>query len=664
MQTLYEKSARFIGHYTFIIIIRLKKVNGGIDMKRISESFFTGINYWGSKEAINMWQNFDSQSIENDLKLLKNAGITHLRIFPLWSVFQPLTALYGPHSVYEYSFGEEPLPDTPAGKAGVSEEACQKFEKFCRLAEKYDIKLIVAMITGHMSFRTYNPPAFDGKELLSDPTVIKWQIRFVRYFVERFKNEKSIIGWDLGNEPVNMPGLKNKHRDTFYIWCSIIAYTIKICDSKKPVISGIADSEIENAYSNLKDIGGICDIHTTHPYNIFSTNSDPVNTMKPILDLPFKCALGESVSGIETFVQEFSATGYMNCSKKTEADFYRASLFACLSHDCHGTMWWCAFDQGHHNYAPYRWNTIGSDYGFFDKTLREKPIVAENIKFKKILQQLPEGKLPKHNTNAAILIPRDDGGADKNILRTSFMLAKQANMDIKFSYLLDPIIDSPLYIIPSIKTHKSIPKNRLDELLQKVRNGAVLYLCADTGLLRQIPEITGVEFSYREGVNSEKFLNINGEQLPIKTEYFYKPESITAQIIGTDENGEGVFFKHKMGKGYVYFLTLPLESCLANKHGAFFKDDQPPYDLVYRELAKCAGVVRICDSDNPYIRLTEHAIDENSLYVVAINYSNKEQTAKFLTQSGYKVFTVFGEQLCSDRFTLKENDGIILRLEK
>ena len=111
-------------------------------------------------------------------------------------------------------------------------------------------------------------------------------------------------------------------------------------------------------------------------------------------------------------------------------------------------------------------------------------------------------------------------------------------------------------------------------------------------------------------------------------------------------------------------MTLPLESYLANKHGAFFKDEQPPYDLVYRELAKCAGVVRICDSDNPYIRLTEHTIDENSLYVVAVNYSNKEQTAKLSTESGYKIFTVFGEQLCGDTLTLKENDGIILRLEK
>lgn len=78
--------------------------------------FFTGINYWASNNAINMWRDFDEHVVENDFKLLKNAGITHLRVFPLWPVFQPLTALYGPTTkVYEYAFGEDPCPTPRPG---------------------------------------------------------------------------------------------------------------------------------------------------------------------------------------------------------------------------------------------------------------------------------------------------------------------------------------------------------------------------------------------------------------------------------------------------------------------------------------------------------------------------------------------------------------------
>lgn len=87
------------------------------------------------------------------------------------------------------------------------------------------MKLVVALITGHMSFRTYNPPVFDGKELLSDPTVIKWQLRFVRYFAERFKGEDVIVSWDLGNEPIHMPGIEDKP-------CIIILYVALVLPDK------------------------------------------------------------------------------------------------------------------------------------------------------------------------------------------------------------------------------------------------------------------------------------------------------------------------------------------------------------------------------------------------------------------------------------------------
>lgn len=633
-------------------------------MDRISNVFFTGINYWDSAQSINMWQNFDAASIEQDLAALSSVGITHLRVFPLWPVFQPLHALYGPNDVYEYAFGEEPLPDTPAGRAGVSEEACQKFECFCKLAKKYQMHLIVGLITGHMSFRTYAPPAFAGKALLSDPTVLKWQVRFVKYFVSRFRHEPTIAGWDLGNEPIQLPGLDGLHPDAFYVWCSLIADAIRCCDPERPIISGLDHAAVEQGPSNLKMIGEMCDIHTTHPYNIFSTSTDPLNTMKPILDLTFQCRLSEDIAGIPTFVQEFGSIGYSNCSKKTEADFYRACLWATLSHSSPGVMWWCAFDQGHFDYAPYRWNTIGSDYGFFDRERNKKPVAEENLAFKKLLASLPGGTLPKHTTNAVVLVPRDDGGADMDLLRAAYLLAKQANLDVSFSYLPDPIPDSPLYLIPSIKTHKSMPKNRLDELLKKVKQGSVLYLCADSGLIRQLPEFTGVEISYREEVNCEKSLKLGEISLPIKTRFYYQPEHIRGQVLGWDETGQGVFFQYSYGAGLVCFLTLPLERHLADCHGVFFQEDPPPYHLVYRELAKAAGISRVCDSDHPYIRLTEHPIDRNSLYVTAINYSNRPAAAKLTIKPGYAVTAVLGQSWKDHTITLRENDGILIKLEK
>ena len=61
--------------------------------KLFSGGFFTGVNYWALKNATNMWEDFDEASIEEDMKAMAAAGVTHLRVFPTWHVFQPLKAL-------------------------------------------------------------------------------------------------------------------------------------------------------------------------------------------------------------------------------------------------------------------------------------------------------------------------------------------------------------------------------------------------------------------------------------------------------------------------------------------------------------------------------------------------------------------------------------------
>ena len=628
-------------------------------MEKLFNGFFTGINYWGCKSATNMWEDYDPADIAADLDAMKAAGVTHLRVFPMWAVFQPLTALYTTSmKPYEFRFGEERLPDTPAGRAGVSEEACRMFENFCDLVEERGLKLIVGLITGHMSFREFAPPAFAGRHRLSDPTVLKWQLRFVRYFVGRFKDRKGIVGWDLGNEVNNMAHTPDFEEDDFYVWCSAIADAIRASDGTRPVVSGMDASSISRRPDNLITVRETCDVHTCHPYNIFATRSDPLPTMKPISDLIFKCRMYEDVSEKPTFVQEFGSIGYMNCSKKTEADFYRACLYACLSHGCHGVMWWCAFDQGHHRFAPYNWNNIGSDYGFCDRNRQPKPIAEENLKFHELLKKLPGGELPAHATDGVILIPRDNGDANNDTLRAAFMLGKRANLDFRFSYAVEAIPDSPLYILPSVSSNQTIPADRLDTILSNVEKGSVFFMSIGEALFRQIPEIFGVNIAWREIAPAHKDVTFGGEVLPVDVPVSYTIESAEADVLATDAQGNPVFFVKQHGKGRVFLLLMPLEKFLAQKQGAFYAENEPAYDLVYRELAKAANVQRVADSDCPFVRLTEHPVDENTRYVVAVNYSQYPRKAK-ITLKGGTLEPFHGANVENGVLKLRENDGAV-----
>lgn len=224
-------------------------------MNDIFKNFFLGINYWDSKNAVKMWENYDSSVIESDFAKMKKAKITHLRIFLMWPDFQPLTAFYNTKNVYEWGLSGKTLPDTKAGQAGVSEKMCKNFADFCRLAEKYGFKLIVALLTGHVSFGLFLPPAFYNRNMLTDSTVVKWEIKFVKYFVERFKNEKAIVAWDLGNK-VNAVADESFSSDDAYVRMSTIANAIKSVDNSRYVISGMESDEIEKGF-NLKSIGDI-----------------------------------------------------------------------------------------------------------------------------------------------------------------------------------------------------------------------------------------------------------------------------------------------------------------------------------------------------------------------------------------------------------------------
>ncbi len=627
-------------------------------MNKISDKFFTGINYWASKNAIHMWRDYDRASIENDMKLLRDAGITMLRVFPTWNDFQPLSAFCAPGRIYEYGLNGNVLPDTMAGRAGVDEEMCRRFEDFCAIAKEYDMDIIVGLLTGHMSFGNLIPPALVNLDVVTDPIALRWEIRYIKYLVSRFKEISNIIAWDLGNEIENL--CSGNTKDEFHIWCNILADSIRVSDSTRPIATGLGGFCIENGRANLYDLAESCDMNTVHAYNIFETARDPVNTMKPILDNIFKCRISEDIGSTPTFLQEFGAIGYTNCSLKSEAEFYRATVLATLSHGFHGTMYWCAFDQGYLTFPPYNWNNIGSDYGFYDKELNKKPIVDENIRIKPLL----DIDLPKYETNCTIIVPREEQGFEKDILRSTYLLAKRANLDADFCYALDKLPDSDLYILPSVKYDKAITNTRLGELMDKVKEGASLYISLSRAYFRNIPQMAGVTVNNRIDISKDKHIVFNDCDLVVNSDVEYDITETECQVLAYDENDMPMFVKNSYGKGNIYFLFAPLEEYLANRNGTFFEDNTPDYEYIYRTISENITDKKICNIHSKFICATEHYCDDGSVYIFAINYSNKEQSAMISVPDEYNLSVVWGGELQGRSITIGACDGILIRLEK
>ena len=151
--------------------------------------FEFGVNYWASETATRMWRDWRPESIEKDLAVLEAHGVTVLRVFPTWSDFQPIVEVhragpdYGNRRETRFTLDELPLPDTPAGRAGVDEKMLGRFAEFCDMAERHGMKLIVAILTGHMTFRLFIPPAIENRNPQSDPVALYWEAKYIDCFV-------------------------------------------------------------------------------------------------------------------------------------------------------------------------------------------------------------------------------------------------------------------------------------------------------------------------------------------------------------------------------------------------------------------------------------------------------------------------------------------------
>ncbi len=576
-------------------------------------NYCIGCNYWSSKSAMYMWREWDETVIEKDFKILSENGINVLRIFPLWPDFQPITKLYGPNGSYHYGFKDGILPETSAGKNGIDEVMMQRFDRLILIAEKYNLKLIVGILTGWMSSQLFVPPALEGLNVLSSPEAIKWEIRFVKYFVNHYSNCDTIVAWDLGNECNNMGKLTDS--DQVWLWCNCITDAIKVSDSlNRPVISGLHGLSIDGIWK-ICDQGEICDGLTTHPYPCFTPycNYDRINGIRPIMHSTCESLFYANLSGKPCIIEEIGSIYNVLAGSKTSAQFAKATSFSAWANGINGYMWWCNHDFDKLNKTPYIWNPLERELGLITSDGQIKPALMAIKDFSEFLKKLPFNELPKADVDGYILVgkteqPFDSWGESFN----SYVLAKQAGLNMNFSYINSPIPESNLYILPCVSDFEFFEAFRFDELMEKVHNGATLYVSLKDPYINGYDRFFGAELLNKYNrLATEKFV-FNNTEFTIDTKAEIELEPTSAEVISTNSSGLPCLLKNNYGKGTIYLLTYPLESYISTQSNA---PENYDYYKIYSLLVTDKDVY----STNKNVCLTKH----DNIFV-AINYSDKE----------------------------------------
>lgn len=599
-----------------------------------SGKMYAGCNYWASHAGIYMWRDWDESVVDNDFKQLAELKIKLVRVFPLWPDFQPIETIYGYAGAVEgYSIdGGATLLDS--FDCGMNETMLLHFEKLLETAQKYNISLIPSLITGWMSGRLFVPPALVGRNLITDPLAIKWEIKFIKAFVKRFKYNKAIAAWCLGNECNCMSPVESAEQA--WLWQSCLSNAFKSEDPSRQVISGMHSqfTKTEGKWT-LQDCGDTCDIITTHPYASpeYKTDHELMNTIKPLIHPAAQTLYSAAISNKPCFIEETGTYGQMYGNEEMNAKYMEGAIFTAWAHNCLSYLWWIGYDQGSLIYHPFGYNNRASNYGLFreDRSLKSVgKVIKEYNEFTENFGSLPERLVDA----VCIVTPHQNTWEAAG---ASFILAKQARMELTFAYSLDELPESDVYIIPNMHSASPFSAEYLKKLMKRVENGATLYISLGNGFPKNLNKDFGFELISRKVTNFVESMNLDGDELEVKSNVIYDIVlKSNALSLAKNREGKDVFIKSTYGKGTVYTLMYSLEGYLYQKMDAFTNEK---HYKIYDKLRQSIKNQRCVCCENRMIGITEHPLNENERYIVAVNYG-EDAAVDFTLKQGWKLSCV------------------------
>ncbi len=617
--------------------------------------FMLGCNYWDKEHGTDMWRFFDENVIRKDIKMLSENGVKYMRCFPNWRDFQPVNKIYawrGEEKGY-CDYEDRPLSNT----LGIDYSQIDNFKKFAAICDEYGIKLIVSVVTGWMSGRQFWPKGLMGKNGITDPEVLMWTARFIKGFVEGVKSCKNIVMWDLGNESNCLGQVKNRYEA--YVWTTYVRNAIYAADTTRPISSGMHGLDTCESAWSIKDQGEITDYLTPHPYASRSINNDyePVNRLRTTLLPTAQCMYYEALSGKPTILQEQGTFSQATANKDMSADFGRINILSSFVHGVKGWLWWCGPNHSNVNNTPYTWGMMERDLSLFELDGTPRPIAHTIKEIGEVLDALSFEEMPKRDIDAVCLLTAQPNRW--NNASASFVLGKQAGIEVTFAEVSNVaevinVPDSDLYIMPCIEGWEVVNQTALDKIYEKVNDGATLYISYDGGDFFHFEERTGLRSNGIVRSRKQHTAAFDFGNISYYSEREIIIESVGAEALAYNEEGNIVLSCFNYGKGRVFFLNMPLERTLAVTYEAYNKD----YYKIYKKFADNVLKNKIVISNNPEIGVTQHKVDDNNYIIAALNYSDKDINCEFEIASGWtlKAFSNNGNSIgkCNAEFYYAE----------
>ncbi|MFF7249288.1 glycosyl hydrolase [Embleya sp. NPDC008237] len=143
-----------------------------------------GVNYTPSVGWFHHWLDFDPDVVRADLDSITALGMDHIRVFPLWPLFQPNRTLIRPRAVEQLVA----LADA-AGERGLD--------------------VSVDGLQGHLSSFDFQPSwlrTWHRRNMFTDPQALSGEEEYLRTLAAALADRPNFLGMTLGNETNQFSG--------------------------------------------------------------------------------------------------------------------------------------------------------------------------------------------------------------------------------------------------------------------------------------------------------------------------------------------------------------------------------------------------------------------------------------------------------------------------
>ena len=604
-----------------------------------------GVNFWSRTGGPLMWRSYDSQVIREELRVLREHGLTMTRSFFYWPDFMP-----------------EP--------ERIDEQMTARFADFLDRHAEAGLTTVPTFLVGHMSGENWDPAWRNGRDLYSDVWMVAREAWFAGEMVRRFASHPAVCGWLVSNE---MPiyGGEDSPRETVSAWAQLIIGAIRAAGGTQPVSLGRRGVGHRGQRGGQRLLGG----------RLRTAVRLPRTAHLPGRQRPDPAALRRRL-GLRAGLhlrRPGGAGGVRRQLRLHRRPQRRALLPAGAAQLAAGRRDRLGGLEQHRLRQPRRAGPLPAsrvrDALRADRLGRApKPQLAEMAAFAAILGQVGSTGCTRADSDTALVVPSYldtvypfTQAADRSylaeVLRQAYVCARLADVPPALTRESDGLShDARLYLLPSTKQLLSPTWHELEALAEA---GATVYVSYSPGAhpvhagpwYARLNGMFGVQHELGYGAPArieEPEITLTlaqdfgglaaGAQLTFpaagtgRSQTYLPVRPDGAEVLAVDSDDRPALLRRRAGRGALILCTYPLEYMAALTPQA----NPSAVSTLYDALASDAGVRRPVTVDDPRVAADVLVHEDGRHFAWLVSHAAEPVTVKPQLSSGTRLCELDG----------------------